>query len=243
MLMVCLSSATVIFAEIHGLPNGYIRGAVVSYNNASSVTVTAGNGVCGDYYWEITQDVTIDLSGVMPQQEGYIYIYIDYSGKPHPAAVIYGSIQVGYWDYFRMGYYDGDDRCIGAVWVNSDGVIPEFTVNSDLEYIYTEPIKQILSNGNPNHQYQMVEATDYLPLNIWSAYVWATNSSASGQVCVIVATLYRTQRRISARGTGAVIASGWIPMENGQKIDLQWYGFNHNDNKFNIYIYGYRFNR
>lgn len=235
-----------VFGFGHDPVKGYINGAYVVYNSSSYITVKAGNGECGGSAWEITSDTSVDLSSVLPAGEDFVYIYIDDSASTYPTPTIIGSTTEPTWSDSYIGWYNGGDRCIGVVWVNSYGNIEDFQNNNRLEYLLIDVnLKNVLENGNPNGSWQTLETTAYLPVNATAVCVYIQNSDSANSVRSIVAVLETTNDFIEARDNsgGTCGAKGWLFLERGASRDLKWYGYDNDDNSFFIGITGFRIER
>lgn len=243
-LAILIFGWTAMFAEIHGLPLGYIHKTNVEYLSETTVTVTAGTGECNDFDWKSDAAASVDLSGVMPGGEDFIYIYVDHSACDYPAPAFTGTTTEPVWSPAKMGWYNGEDRCIGVVFVNSSGNIAEFSTNPSDECVYQGGLKKVLTNGNPDQTYKFLECSAYVPVNASSLYVSARNSATSGTACVIVAANQNIRARIAAKSKMCtVITTGWIPLQRELDRNLQWYGPDKNDNNYQIHIFGYRVDR
>jgi len=240
-LIILFLGSTLMIASTH---KGVIFGAYVKYKSSTEITVAPGSGRCNDNFWSITSDTDINLYSVLPTGEDFLYIYIDDSASSYPTPTIIGSTTEPTYSGTNNGWYNGNDRCIGAVWVSSTGNIEEFSNNSDQEYFVDNHIKQVLTNGNPNSTYRTVECTAYIPVNAKAVFVTANNSDSSSQVRIIVAAYESIRSSLIAECYHCnAYLRGWISIERGSARDLQWYGFDDDDNSFDIFIEGYRLER
>jgi hypothetical protein len=223
-----------------------IWGAYVKYKSSTEIYLTAGSGRCNGTEWEIAAETTINLYTVLPAGEDFLYIYIDDSASSYPTPTIIGSTTEPAWSDSKIGWYNGDDRCIGTVWCDSNGNIFEFQNNMRQEYfVKAANIKQLISTGNPSSTWQSLEATAYIPINADAVRLYAKNSDSGNAVQVCVGSYENNIDRIenySGPGTYA-IARGWVFLERNASRDLQWYGLNDDDNLFMINIIGYRIER
>ena len=244
MLLILFIGTSFVFG--HDPVKGYINGAYVVYSSSSSILVKSGNGECNGSAWEISSDTSVDLSGMLPVGEDFVYIYIDDSASSYPTPTIIGSLTEPAYSDSNLGWYNGDDRCIGVIWVNSYGNIAEFQNNIQLEYLTTaENVQKVLEYGNPNGSWQSLETTAYIPVNATAVYISCQNSDTADPVRVIVATLETAFQYIEARDNsgGTIGTAGWLSMERGASRDLKWYGLDNDDNSFLIVIRGFRIER
>ncbi len=221
-----------------------IWGNFVKYKSSTEIYITAGSGRCNSTEWENAAETTLSLSAVLPAGEDFVYIYVDDSASSYPTPTFIGSTTEPTWNNTLIGWYNGDDRCIGSVRCDSSGNIPQFQNNTHNEYITISPLKQVQSGGNPSGAYQTCEATAYIPVNADSVYVFATNTDLNGPVRVIVSSYENLYSSIMDdsywTNAGAV---GWISLERGASRDFKWFGWNDDDNSFDIYIRGFRIER
>lgn len=239
-----LLTVTMINAQTH---KGLIIGNIVTYKSSTEITITPGSGRCSDTFWETTADTDLNLSSVIPGTEDFVYIYVDDSASSYPTPTFIGSTTEPTWTATstNVGWYNGDDRCIGVVWFNSYGTIVEFQNNSSCEYIAIDDvIKTPLQNGNPNSTFQTLETTAYIPVNATAIYLVGRNSDSSSTVQAQVAPYENTQTSVAALGYNCTVkAVGWIPIARGFSRDLQWFGLDDDDNNFTIEIFGFRYDR
>lgn len=227
---------------------GVLIGAHIEYNDSGSVHVTAGRGNCTSKYWVIEDKTTtaIDVddsdvfNGTFPgPTSGFdvVYFYILNSeinnghGKLEVSndstTDIETSLTEPSWNDEWLGYYNGNNRCIGAFIIEDGSIIPftnaEGTIHlADriLFYDNEDP------TGSWSSQTPDTETDTLLPvmaseawINIRSkttgitAKVWAAsyeNSLISGNINEIADLL--TAGYMYARITG------WIPLGSSRKI-------------------------
>lgn len=229
-----------------GVMKGTIKGADVIYKDSDEITVRAGYGECNKNYWEINSAIDVDLYSALPTGEDFVYIYIDDSASTYPTPTIIGATTEPAWSDSKMGWYKGDDRCIGVIWSPSSGrEIQNYVLSSDDYIMASANIHTLLSNGNPNGSYQTCEATNYSPVNALGVYAVAKNSDNDSNVSVQVSSFESTFTRdvYSSGYGGKTVISGFIPFERGDSRDLKWWGYDDDDNSFEIYLTGYRIER
>ncbi len=228
-----------------------IWGCYVKYKSSTEVYITAGSGRCNGTIFENGAETTLDLTSVLPAGEDFVYIYVDDSASSYPTPTFIGSTTEPAWNSTSptIGWYNGDDRCIGVVWVDSLGNIQEFTNNSMQEYYTVDSsIGSPLVNGNPDGTYRSLESTNYIPINATAVRVYGVNKDSGANVRVAVASLENTNDRIEAYeygSSGTIVASarGWITLKRGASRDLQWFGDNDDNNDFDVHIQGFRIER
>ncbi len=216
----------------------------VKYKSSTEIYVTAGSGRCNGTIWENAAETTLDLSSVLPAGTDFVYIYVDDSTSSYPTPTFIGSTTEPAWSNSLIGWYNGYDRCIGAVWCDSVGDIVQFDSNSAGEYITHDILATPLTNGNPDSTYQSLETTAYIPKIATGVYVFASNSDTGGAVSVAVSSYENNNSRVLTYGKDeALIVVGWVPLTRNASRDLRWYGHDNDDNTFNIRIYGFRIER
>ncbi len=219
-----------------------IWGTYVTYKSSTQITVTTGSGRCNGTEWSITSEIDVTLSSFTG--EDFIYIYIDDSASSYPTPTIIGATTEPSWSDTLHGFYNGDDRCIGAVWMDSANNVVEFQNNSNNEYITNSAIKTVLQNGNPNGAYQTVECTAYTPINSTAIFVNSYNKDTSDACYVSVAPYESNFAPLCNEGYNTwVYCRGWIPLQRGWSRDLKWLGYDNDDNSYLIQIRGYRIER
>jgi len=240
-LMILVLGSTFMVASSH---KAVIFGAYVKYKSSTDIYVTAGSGRCNDNFWENAAETTVDLYSVLPAGEDFVYIYIDDSASSYPTPTFIGSTTEPAWSNTKIGWYNGNDRCIGVVYVDTYGNIRSFQNNSRSELLPNDLALNVLSNGNPNGSFQTAEATAKIPVNANGVFVWAANTDMNGTVNVQVSSYESSRALLIAQGdNNSTIAIGWISLERGGTRDLKWKGQDDDDNGFNIWIYGYRIER
>lgn len=241
-VLVLMAISSFLSAQTH---KAIIFGAEVVYKSSSQVTVREGSGRCNGSMWEITSEIDVDLSSVLPAGEDFLYIYIDDSASSYPTPTIVGSTTEPSFSSSQYGWYSGNDRCIGVVWCDSYGNIVDFQNNRNQEYILVGAyLKTVLSNGNPSGSNQTVETTAYIPVNANAVFVTASNSDTSASITVQVSPYENGGAAIKQRGYNTKLyAIGWLTLQRGWSRDLKWLGENDDDNSFEILIHGYRLER
>jgi hypothetical protein len=229
------------------VPKGAIYQAYVDYNDVNTVTITAGYGECSGNYWEITSSMDHDMLS-LATGEDFHYIYIDDANSVYPDPCIIDSTTEPSWSDSKLGFYNGDDRCIGVIW-SPDGsaTITQFGSTHNLKYmpsVIGTNIKVVLTNGNPDSTFQFLEATAYTPVNAVAVAVIASNYSSGGNLCVVeVASNDYGNSRIIEDATSYASVCGWIDLPRGCSRDLQWYGEDNDNNSFTVGIRGFQIER
>ncbi len=258
--MFCMMGAIVLFAQesytksYYGVPAGIIKGANVTYHDGMKVTITPGYGECNGHYWEITESREIDLTAVIHWfEETLIYIYIDDSASSYPNPSIFGSREYGpSWDASRLGWYIGDDRCIGVLYSYSglSGGIPKFTAHGNgnlVRFIMDEPIYVLVNGGTPTGSWiRITSLSDDCPTNATAVNVFAYETD-SGNVDLSLtayetATAGKVCHELSCAGYNRGSVSGWIQL--GTSKDISWRGASDDDPQSTfVYLNGFEYER
>lgn len=238
---------------------GYIKGAHIDYIDSGIVALTTGYGECNGKFWQITTEAYIELndtdvlSGGIPYGEDFIYIYIDYSSVDwsNPLVIddtattdVIGSLTEPTWSDLKQGWYNGDDRCIGAIWTPVDSsTIQYFRRASSNKYIIN--IKKVQDNGNPSSTWQECEETEenYTPVNTTAIFITANNRDPNQHVRVAVCTYEETAQKLDTAGYTEGALSGWLYVNRNWSRKLKWLGYDDDDNSFDVNIYGYEIER
>lgn len=233
-----------------GVMTGTLKGAWIEYDSTSSIKIKTGYGDCNGNYWEISSDVT--LSSLSLTGEDFYSVYIDDSDASYPllstSSCFATSTDEPSWSDSKQGWYRASagnqgDRCIGTFWVKSNNEIYSFQWNEKGEYIVGD-IKTVLSGGNPNGTWQTVTCNAYIPVIADAVYINASNSHTSGNVYVSVGSFDNTTSNLLSEGYNTLsYVKGWLSLQKGGTRDLKWYGFDTDNNSFNIVVQGFRISR
>ena len=244
LVLVAFETVSTAFGATYvGLPKGVIHQAYVDYNDSDTINIAAGYGECNGHYWEITSTLSHDMNS-LASGEDYHYIYIDDVNSLYPTPTFYDSTVEPAWSDLQLGWYNGNDRCIGVVWSPAgSATIMKFHTNSDLKYITDGEIKRVVDNGNPTGSGIIVEATAYTPVNAIAAYVEAWNSDTD--YCYVAAysadNPWSYLRATSYSGTAYAV--GWLQFKRGDSRDLMWNGEDNDDDYFKLRIEGFQIER
>jgi len=225
---------------------GTIHRAFVEYYDTDTISIMTGYGECNGSYFEITNAVNHDMTS-LATGEDFHYIYIDDSASDYPDPNIIDSTTEPTWTDTKMGWYNGDDRCIGVVWSPaSTATLWSFVTNSKQKYWGDYYLKaSLLSVGNPNGAAQTLEATAYIPVNAVAVNLYAGNTDTSDRVRVSVTPVANEGIRLGLTDCGYEYGQtvGWIDLKIGSSRDLEWTGDDNDNNSFNINIVGYQIER
>lgn len=225
------------------VPKGTIQRAYVEYENSGWVTIKTGYGECNGEYWEILTEKSHEMT-TLTTAEGFHYIYIDDSASTYPEVEIIDSTTEPAWSDAKQGWYNGDDRCIGAVWSPSgSAIVAEFSTDGEGKYIYDTMIKYILNNGAPTGSWEFLDASDYTPVNANGILLWTAGQDVNATGRATVASSDNVNNVLTIFGYFGFETAGWIFFQPGSDRDLQWWGYNDDEDLFRIMIYGYKIMR
>lgn len=225
-----------------GVPKGQIYQAYVAYSDADTIVVKPGYGECNGHYFEITSDLVYDVNDI-PVGEDFIYIYIDDDQSDYPYPTICDSTTEPVWSDSKLGWYNGNDRCIGVVWTNNANLI-EFSNNIDNKYFGT--FKNVVVNGTAPTSFQPLECSAYVPVNAKAVCFWGDNWDADQYASLRICAYENIWSRIDASGYKQARIFGWVELERGASRDFKYQGDSSaqdDANLLNIYIRGYQIER
>ncbi|HVX56237.1 MAG TPA: hypothetical protein VHA37_00765 [Candidatus Saccharimonadales bacterium] len=168
LLTVTITSAS----QFMRTPAGLIKGARLTYVSGTTVKVGVGYGDDAGDYWEIGASDTYNttgytLTGLSTSTLGVVqYIYIDRTNSSFPSITLTNSTTAPVWSDSYMGWYNGSNRCIAAVWVQPSGSVINFTCPADDIYIFpgvTLLVDHVFST-TPN-VWHTFDCTPYAPVN------------------------------------------------------------------------------
>jgi hypothetical protein len=226
-----------------GVPKGQLYHAYVTYSDADTVVVKPGYGECNGHYFEFTSDLVYDVNYI-PTGEDFIYIYIDDDQSDYPYPTICDSITEPVWSDSKLGWYNGNDRCIGVVWTPAGSATIE-TFSNNSNQLYAVAVKTVLSNGNPTGgNLEFLEASAYIPVNAIGVKIRADNTHTNGIVTVVVGPYDNPGGGwLNTMAHNATRLYGWIELTRNSSRDLSWWGNNDDNNLFNIAVTGYQIER
>jgi hypothetical protein len=233
-----------------GIMKGTIEGAVVTYYDTSSVQVTPGYGDCNGNYWEITEPVYIYVGIISgPNSDDPRYFYIN-SQSSFPTPSIYESTSLPTWSDAKLGWYSGNDRCIGVFWYGEAYSYPhtKFTVHGrgkHIRYITEEPIIVYVNGTAPTGSWTLLdEEGGWYPVNSTavsiSGYTTDNGTALLAVTALDNATPGKLCRELSGVGFNRASICGWVQL--GASRDLSWLGEADDDSAY-IYLNGFEYQR
>ena len=242
LLLLCL--VLIMGATYVGVKKGEIVGAYVEYIDEDTITVTAGYGECNGSRFELTSDASHDMTSLITTQD-FHYIYIDDSASSYPTPTIIDSTDEPSWSDSKLGYYYGNDRCIGVV--RNMGFVGHahvdcFVNNSSQKYVHTN-WRVLLTGGEPDYSHQTLEATAHIPVNAIAVSVVAHNTDTDDVVDISVGADEYQDSQLHMEAYEHAKISGWIQLARGGSRDLQWRGDDDDDDAFGVSLLSYQIER
>ena len=219
------------------IPLGYNFGVYVTYKDDNEIYVQPGNIDVNGTDVSITTQTAHTMTSMVNATADFHYIYLAAAGT------ITDSATEPAWSDAKFGWYNGDTRCIGVVWVPSatPAILVPFVSNILGEYAYNDYIKDLVSSGNPTGDWiDITTASDYLPINSISAKTFGYNTDAGSYVSVYISAYESKSFYTGMGGNGYYYCSihGWVIL--GASRDLAWWGDDDDDNNFIVRVAGYK---
>jgi len=234
-----------------GVAKGYITGCYVEFNNVTSVTVTAGEGVCNGNFFAVTNDTAHYMTSLATAQD-YHYICIDDSASTYPTPIFIDSTTEPIWSDAKLGFYSGDDRCIGAV-LSSNGVshVAKFQTFGTGRIMFNDVSLICANNHNPNGGWQAPNTTAtsaVLPVNAVSAHILAYGRDlGSVYICAVTTEEHADVNptyhmgQYMRYGYDRMMSREWVGL--GPSRNLEILGSDDDDNNLALFVTGYEVRR
>lgn len=206
---------------------GTIKRAFVDYKDADEIYIKTGYGDCNGKYWEIESDLTYSFGviGTLSAPTVY-YVYIDDSAATYPslnAASFTHSATAPTWNDANQGWYNGDDRCIGAVLLKTTGDIRGFKALGDNKICFTE-LLQAGTNlpKNAGWQSPQFDTDNITPINTSQIFYYAVTQENTGYVVIRIGTQFNTYNQIANYSyQSSVPVSAWMDVIPGGDRTIQ----------------------
>jgi len=116
---------------------GFYRRSLFTWASVDTITVGGGLYEVSGKLAKITSELTTVAHGV--SSPDWAYLYIDYSAIPATGILtqseLIWSTTEPTWSHSKIGWYNGDDRCIFAGYVPSADELEEFWHNGDTVFM------------------------------------------------------------------------------------------------------------
>ncbi len=240
-LFLALSQMTASAAYMNPLPSGTIKNMYIQYLDSDSITITSG--YCDAYkeYYELTADTNYDLVSI-PAGTDFVYIYIDISASTGSTPTFTNSTTEPTWQDDLQGWYNAEDRCIGAVYIES-GSILEFT-GFGTKVVYVGGDVRIIVDVDPTVTgWTSVDTTAHFPVNAIGALMYGYVLADIDKYAQIV---YRengdTYGQLHTIGLGRSSLIGWMEFRKEGTRDIDYYSLAETST-IKGRIYGYNIDR
>ena len=240
------------YGTIFGGQLGYINGFVLSASTSTTITIGPGSVHCKDKFFQMLSSTVDTISNY--SNLNITYLYIDYSASTDSNIVFIDSTTAPTWSDAYLGWYNGDDRCYGALFCDSASTFMRFFSNgqnNDVSYLFGIVVLNLSTNMDPNAAWQAPDdyaTSSVLPVNATAIYISLRNSDSATGVSV-----YATNKesalngvpgagsQISCWGYQQVCVSQWITL--GPSRDIVIAGVDDDDNTLNCQYVGFRIRR
>lgn len=231
-LLICSSSC--LAYEFNRVPAGLITGTRLSFVSTSAIKIGVGYGEIMGSYWEINPTDTLvttgySLTGLTTTTNGVVqYIYIDRANSSLPGVTLKNTTTAPTWSNDYMGWYNGLDRCIGALWVEPSGVLRSFFCADDRTYTWPTTAVTSFSKTLPSSYdvWTLFDISDYLP---------ATTSEGIVETDAWIAgvTWHNCRVGISSENSSQYVGDGvlrakiatYVPFERSAARKVKWMAY------------------
>lgn len=222
------------------------------FKTTTSITLKTGYGVCNGNYFKMTADIDLTIDAF--SNGSYTYIYIDDSESSYPIPTFISSTTVPAWSDSLFGWYNGDDRCIGALYCDSASTIEFFFSNQvgNIVEVIPDMSIQLASDMNPDGTWQTpngAESSTKLPINAVKAKFYGLNdhtaTTNAGLMGVQAKELVDLNANVGAQmfsyAYGTFRVQGWCNLGASRNVRIK--STNTASNYMNLYLRGYAISR
>lgn len=239
-------------------PYGEIKGTALIWVNSTTIKLAPGYGEINGNYWEVTPSdplVTTGyaLSGLTSTATGvYQYIYISSASSTLPLITLRNSTTAPTRDATKLGWYDGNDRCIGVVWILPSGALSQFLTVDEETYLCAPAL--IVSGGPVSTTYpgslaamNLTSSSQYLPVNVKRARMEISCDMGANNVLAevhIISDDGTYLSKLPTSGYRKAIVGGWVDIARTASRNFRWFAYSSiSNNSVNIWINGYQIER
>ncbi|MAS94911.1 MAG: hypothetical protein CMO55_17075 [Verrucomicrobiales bacterium] len=224
------------------VPVGTIKGAHVDYEDSDTVRIVVGYGECSGYYWEVTSVAMLDIT-VTPGADDAVYFYIDHSASSYPSPSFYDSLTEPVWSDSAQGWYDGEDRCVGAIlYENATSSLKHTRRIGDVYYFASQIVLD--DNVNPDGTYNATtkDVDDYAPVMTYAVEVEMYGQDGGDKMAARAHAVANPYSIAGISGYHKGQATGWLYTGSGDR-SIEIIGENDDENVMKCRMRGYRFER
>jgi len=233
-------------------PDSYIDGFYPMWADGNTLTIVPGEGICNGKYFKVNSNTNLNLTS-LASTEDFHYIYIDYSDSTFPDNIsVYDSTTEPAKDTVKLGYYDGNDRCIGVAFCTSSGLIMRYLTSDGKRYQLATG-NLIANSMTPDGSWQIPNVDsgyNYTPVNAIGAFVQISNDDTADKVEVAITTREWGMVPVNwFNSGGTILQRNWVYamindwLELGNSRQLRVYGEFNDNSSLTAYILGYEIER
>lgn len=220
---------------------GYIKGFELEFSSGSEINIPPGVVDIGGGLYNHTTTSALTITS-FTGSEGWYYIYADQSASTENSVVFIDSSTEPTYSDTLLGWYNGEDRCIGAVYSEDGSGLDAFTVVGNT-YLLNDEL-QTLANGNPDGSYILVNVTPKVPVFAVEARFNAQNSDTGSSVTVslrsaAIPSISYTETLADGALVEIAEVNGWLPVTSANR-NIEYSGEDDDDNNFAITFSGVR---
>jgi hypothetical protein len=224
---------------------GMIEGCFGDYKDADEVTFTTGWFEANGEYYTIDSDTDSTVTSLASGDDIH-YAYVDDSESTPPTPTIIWSTTEPSWSAAKRGYYNGDDRCIWAVWSSSESSDQVKYSNLENNVALDERI-QIASNMSPDGTWQTPnnsESSAVIPVISYRIFIRLQNTD-SGATPIVSAVPYEliNNEYDGVYITAYAIARITMWLQLGASRNIRIKSQDDDDNEMSCYIQGWEISR
>lgn len=254
-ILFCVACSVAAAGSFNRQPAGLIKGARLSWVSGTTIKVGVGFGENAGEYWEIVPEdayatTGYALTGLTTSANGvFQYLYIDKANSLFPSVALSNSMTAPAWRDIYMGWYNGQNRCVGAIWIKPDGNLVNFICPQDDVYRCT--LMSITSTGGVSTTWPNWNAWDcssFVPVNAYeiSAECTVTCNGPTFWAYCTAALKTGTELGTDRYEYSSISASvnDWLPLGRGAAREVLWQAFAQSTNGWTKRgLHGYKIER
>lgn len=188
------------------LYTGFKRGFNLSFVSTSVINISIGTwDHFGTTHQIVYTTTSLNYNPVL-SSDGINYIYLDDSAIAAAgtnlinATMITNSTTAPTWSNTRCGWYNGLDRCIGAILISS-GAVTEFRIFSNDYYVY-KAANVLYTSANSPTTATSLDLSGYIPAFSTRCRIAVQHATDGDQVSFLPATGWAAKCQITIADTG-----------------------------------------
>jgi hypothetical protein len=178
-----------------------IRGCWVEYGNTTQIVVSIGAGMCNGNYFSIETAITHTMTG-LAGGDVYHYIYIDDDASTYPySPTIINATNEPSESAAKDGWYNGNDRCLGAVIDRAASTnVSAFSRSGPDVYLAADFLRSAHDQTNPDGTWETpntAETSTVLPVTAIGIYARLYSVDADSTAMITWTTYEEAQVQTS----------------------------------------------